>query len=120
MAVPVERYRQTSACWSCEDAPKGGARSIRQFVALFGPLGLDVRVAGLCDAGDEDDVQRGLERAGLGSDLNRDRMESLGFFVCVDDLEDELIRCLGTVLCERTEAPRFYLRTQIPDEQTLS
>ena len=76
--------------------PMGGARSIRQFVNLFGPLGLDIRVAGLCDAGEEDDFRRGLERAGLGSNLDRDCMESLGFFVCVDDLEDELIRCLGT------------------------
>jgi hypothetical protein len=27
-------------------------------------------------------------------------MEALGFFVCVDDLEDELIRCLGTAVVE--------------------
>ena len=81
--------------------PMGGARSIRQFVALFGPLGLDLRLAGLCDAGEEDDLRRGLERAGLGSDLDRDAMESLGFFVCVDDLEDELIRCLGTASVEQ-------------------
>jgi OLD-like protein len=81
--------------------PMRGARSIRQFVALFGPLGLDIRVAGLCDAGEEDDFRRGLERAGLGSNLDRDCMESLGFFVCVDDLEDELIRCLGTAAVEQ-------------------
>ena len=37
--------------------PMGGARSIRQFIALFGPLGLDIRVAGLCDAGEEDDFR---------------------------------------------------------------
>ncbi|HVE17507.1 MAG TPA: ATP-dependent endonuclease [Ilumatobacteraceae bacterium] len=81
--------------------PMGGARSIRQFVALFGSRGLDIRVAGLCDAGEEDDLRRGLERAGLGSNLDRDSMESLGFFVCVDDLEDELIRCLGTAVVEQ-------------------
>jgi hypothetical protein len=81
--------------------PMGGARSIRRFVGLFGPRGLDIRVGGLCDAGEEDDFRRGLERAGLGSDLDRDGMESLGFFVCVDDLEDELIRCLGTAAVEQ-------------------
>jgi hypothetical protein len=81
--------------------PMGGARSIRQFVALFGPLGLDIRLAGLCDAGEEDDFRRGLERAGLGSDLDREGMESLGFFVCVEDLEDELIRSLGTPVVEQ-------------------
>src|SRR5207245_8251387 len=32
---------------------------------------------------------------GLGSDLTRVEMESLGFYVCVADLEDELIRALG-------------------------
>src|SRR5205823_5572881 len=52
-------------------------------------------LAGLCDAGEERDFGRGLERAGLGSDLTRDGMERLGFYVCVDDLEDELIRALG-------------------------
>ncbi|HEY5860612.1 MAG TPA: ATP-dependent endonuclease, partial [Actinomycetota bacterium] len=38
---------------------------------------------------------RGLDRAGLGSNLTRAEMEALGFFVCVADLEDELIRALG-------------------------
>ena len=28
------------------------------------------------------------------ADLTRPGMEALGFFVCVQDLEDELIRCL--------------------------
>ena len=54
-----------------------------------------MRLAGLCDAGEENEFRRGLERAGLGSELTRDEMERLGFFVCVDDLEDELIRALG-------------------------
>ena len=70
----------------------GGARNIRRFLELFGPRGLDVRLAGLCDAGEEGEVRRGLERAGLGSDLGRADMEALGFYVCVADLEDELIR----------------------------
>src|SRR6266849_1821660 len=38
---------------------------------------------------------RALERAGLGSDLDREGMEALGFYVCDADLEDELIRALG-------------------------
>ncbi|NNF10714.1 MAG: ATP-dependent endonuclease, partial [Acidimicrobiia bacterium] len=37
----------------------------------------------------------GLEVAGLGTGLTREAMEQLGFFVCVADLEDELIRSLG-------------------------
>jgi hypothetical protein len=75
--------------------PIGGATNIRSFLELFGPQGLDVRLAGLCDAAEEGDFQRGLERAGLGSNLTRADMESLGFYVCVADLEDELIRALG-------------------------
>ena len=42
-----------------------------------------------------------LERAGLGSDLTRDDMERLGFYVCVRDLEDELIRAHGAASVER-------------------
>ncbi len=75
--------------------PIGGAQSIGRFLELFGPGGLDVRLAGLCDAGEEGDFRRGLERAGLGVDLTRAEMERLGFYVCVRDLEEELIRALG-------------------------
>jgi len=80
--------------------PIGGARSIGRFLELFGPQGLDVGLAGLCDAGEEGDFRRGLERAGLGSDLTRTDMESRGFYVCVADLEDELIRALGAASVE--------------------
>ena len=81
--------------------PMGGARNIRRFLELFGPRGLDARLAGLCDAGEEGDIRRGLERAGLGSNLSRGDMEALGFYVCVADLEDELIRCLGAAAVEQ-------------------
>jgi hypothetical protein len=81
--------------------PMGGARNIRHFLELFGPRGLDVRLAGLCDAGEEGDFRRGLEWAGLGSNLRRAGMEALGFYVCVADLEDELIRCLGAARVEQ-------------------
>jgi len=81
--------------------PIGGAHAIRSFLDLLGPAGLNVRLAGLCDAAEEGDFQRGLERAGLGSDLTRADMERLGFYVCVADLEDELIRSLGAATVER-------------------
>jgi hypothetical protein len=79
----------------------GGARNIRHFLELFGPRGLNLRLAGLCDAGEEGDFRRGLEWAGLGSNLGRADMEALGFYVCVVDLEDELIRCLGAACVEQ-------------------
>lgn len=75
--------------------PIGGAHAIGTFLARFGPGGLDLRLAGLCDAGEERHFQRALERTGLGSNLARADLEALGFFVCVVDLEDELIRSLG-------------------------
>jgi len=81
--------------------PIGGAQSIGRFLTQFGPPGLDVKLAGLCDAGEEGDFQRGLERAGLGTDLTRAEMEGLGFYVCVADLEDELIRALGADTVEQ-------------------
>ncbi|HEY8842781.1 MAG TPA: TOPRIM nucleotidyl transferase/hydrolase domain-containing protein [Gaiellaceae bacterium] len=80
--------------------PIGGAQAIGAFLEQFGPNGLGVRLAGLCDEGEERDFQRGLERAGLGSDLTRAGMEALGFYVCVADLEDELIRALGAAAVE--------------------
>jgi hypothetical protein len=73
----------------------GGAQAINRYLDRYGPRGAGIRVAGMCDAGEERDFRRGLERAGLGVDLSRHEMESLGFFVCVTDLEDELIRTLG-------------------------
>ncbi len=80
--------------------PIGGAQSIGRFLARYGPQGLDVRLAGLCDAAEEREFRRSLDRAGLGSDLTRAEMEALGFFVCVADLEDELIRALGAASVE--------------------
>jgi hypothetical protein len=81
--------------------PIGGAQAIGGFLERFGPQGLDVRLAGLCDAGEERDFRRGLERAGLGSGLTRTQMEALGFYVCDVDLEDELIRALGADAVEQ-------------------
>jgi hypothetical protein len=78
--------------------PMGGATNIGHFLGLFGPRGFGVRLAGLCDEGEEHHFRRGLERAGLvgfGSGLDRAGLARLGFFVCVADLEDELIRSLG-------------------------
>jgi hypothetical protein len=91
--------------------PIGGAQAIGGFLNLFGPHGLDIEVAGLCDAGEERDFRRGLERAGFGADLTRVEMEELGFYVCVEDLEDELIRALGAASVERVAEAEGDLRS---------
>jgi hypothetical protein len=80
--------------------PIGGSKSIGTFLDRFGPHGFDVRLAGLCDAAEEGDYQRALERSGLGSNLTRADMERLGFYVCIADLEEELIRSLGFAAVE--------------------
>jgi hypothetical protein len=81
--------------------PMGGATNIGHFVARFGPRGFGVALAGLCDEAEEGAFRRGLERAGLGHGLTRGGLERLGFFVCVTDLEDELIRTLGVAVVEQ-------------------
>ena len=78
--------------------PTGGAGGITRYLRLFGPEGTGARLAGLCDAAEEHIVRRGLAAAGLGSPGSVADLERLGFFVCVQDLEDELIRAAGTAL----------------------
>jgi hypothetical protein len=84
--------------------PIGGAQAIGAYLDRLGPSGLDVKLAGLCDAAEERHFRRALERAGFGSNLVRADMEELGFYVCVVDLEDELIRALGTDTVEEVVA----------------
>jgi hypothetical protein len=82
--------------------PIGGAHAIGRYLTRFGPLGSNVTLAGLCDVGEENLFQRSLIQAGFGSrpQLTRADMELLGFYVCVEDLEDELIRALGVSTVE--------------------
>jgi hypothetical protein len=89
--------------------PIGGAQAIGRYLALLGPQGRDLRLAGLCDAAEEPEFRRALERAGLGTGLTRERMEALGFGVCVQDLEDELIRALGADAVEHVVAAQGEL-----------
>ena len=91
--------------------PMGGATNIGRFLARFGPSGAGVTVAGVCDAGEEGAFRRALELAGLGAGLDRARMEELGFFVCVEDLEDELIRAVGVPGVEAVIAAQGELAT---------
>jgi hypothetical protein len=79
----------------------GGATNFKRHVEFFGPRGLDVALAGLVDQSEAHFFQRALEAAGLGEDITLTDLERLGFFVCVKDLEDELIRALGPPAVER-------------------
>ncbi|HVR80364.1 MAG TPA: TOPRIM nucleotidyl transferase/hydrolase domain-containing protein [Acidimicrobiia bacterium] len=80
--------------------PIGGAQALARYLTHFGPKGADVRLAGLCDAREEGIFRRALADARVGFPRTRADMEGLGFHVCVDDLEDELIRAVGAARVE--------------------
>jgi hypothetical protein len=101
LAALAERRGRDLDAESISVLPIGGAQAVGRFLTAFGPAGLDVQLAGLCDAGEERDFRRGLERAGFPQGLTRVQMEALGFYVCDADLEDELIRALGTRAVEQ-------------------
>jgi len=116
----AERRGRDLAAEGVSVVPIGGAQAIGRFLGRFGPAGLGLRLAGLCDQGEEHDFRRGLERAGLGSELTRGEMERLGFFVCEADLEEELIRALGAekvlaVVEEQGDLGRFRTLQKQPE-----
>jgi hypothetical protein len=87
----AERRGKDLAAEEVSVVAMGGAQAIGRFLERFRGL----RLSGLCDAGEEPEFRRGLERAGLGENLDRAGMEALGFYVCEPDLEAELIGALG-------------------------
>ncbi|GGV23143.1 hypothetical protein GCM10010277_02550 [Streptomyces longisporoflavus] len=99
-ALAARRGRDLAAEGVCV-VSMGGAMSIGRYAELLGPPGLDLRLAGLCDENEQRFYDRGLERAGAP---HRD------FFVCVSDLEDELIRALGTAAVEEAVRAEGDLR----------
>jgi hypothetical protein len=98
----------------------GGVQAIGHFLERFGPRGSVVALAGLYDVAEEPDVRRGLERAGFGSGSTRLDLERLGFYACIDDLEDELIRAVGAervvdIVEERGELGPFRTLQKQPE-----
>ncbi|MFD9477821.1 MULTISPECIES: TOPRIM nucleotidyl transferase/hydrolase domain-containing protein [Streptomyces] len=85
-ALAARRGRDLAAEGVCV-TPMGGAMSVGRYTGLLGPPGLGLRLTGLSDEREQPFYDRALARAGAPSS---------GFFVCVADLEDELIRALGT------------------------
>ncbi|RSS57304.1 TOPRIM nucleotidyl transferase/hydrolase domain-containing protein [Streptomyces sp. WAC01280] len=89
-ALAARRGRDLAAEGVCA-LSMGGAMNVGRYAALLGPSGLGLRLAGLCDERERPFYDRGLTRA---------RASERDVFVCAADLEDELIRALGT---ERVE-----------------
>jgi hypothetical protein len=82
----------------------GGATNIGAYVSRLGPAGAGLRLAGLYDAGEAHLFGRALGLAALGGSVDRAGLEGLGFYACDADLEDELIRALGTEAVEAVVA----------------
>lgn len=80
--------------------PMGGAQAVTRVLLELTARGVRV-LGGLCDVGEERYVWRGLEAAGLGAPACRSEASELGFFVCVADLEHELIRAVSPSQVER-------------------
>ena len=105
--------------------PMQGATNIGHFLQRYGPNGLDLRLAGLCDAAEMRFYQKGFARAGLGTVADREELEGRRFFICDVDLEDELIRALGVgavqqILARHGDLTSFRTLQQQPDQQGKS
>jgi hypothetical protein len=98
-----------------------GATSIGHFLALLGPRGINSRLTGLCDAGQEGYVRWALGQGGFGSVTSRAGMEARGFYVCTA----ELIRAAGIGAVEQVieaqgELRSFRIFQQQPAQQQRS
>jgi hypothetical protein len=101
----------------------GGATNLRASLAKTGP---DVRLAGLGDIGEVAVYGRTLSGAGVSRGPSRQDLEEVGFYMCVVDLEDELIRALGAAktrsIVERDDTPgsfRSYQRQPAHREEPV-
>ena len=75
--------------------PVGGAGGMAAHLRLLVDRHPSVRRTGLVDEAESPVVARALEAVGLGHDLDRRGLARLGFEVCQEDLEAELIAALG-------------------------
>lgn len=121
------RLGRDLAAESVEVLELGGATNFGK--RLLEALGADAgagsgrRFAGLYDDAEERFFARGLERAGFGAVVDRDRLAQLGYFACVTDLEDELIRAVGEVgmldvIAEQGELASFRVLQRQPVQRS--
>ncbi|KQQ92700.1 hypothetical protein ASF62_12755 [Leifsonia sp. Leaf325] len=103
----------------------GGANSLPRFLEIAGASGRDLALTGLCDEQEVPVYRRALERVGFADAAHPVPLESLGFFACRHDLEDELIRALGievavSIVAEQGEGARFERMRRQPAQRERS
>ncbi len=121
----AERDGRDLAAEGIEIVAMGGITNTRTFAMRYGPQGLDLPLAGLYDAGEETKVRHGLAAAGLSAALEPEGLPALRFFRCSADLEDALIRALGTeaveaVIEQAGETRSLQLLARMPAQRSWS
>ena len=95
LTLAARRSRRDLEADGVSIVPINGAHAISRFLRQLAAEKPGARFAGLYDEGEEEVIRAALERAGYGPNLDRSRLEGVGFFACVVDLEDELIRAVS-------------------------
>ncbi len=118
----AQRFGRDLGAEGVEVVAMHGITNTRTFASRYGPHGLDVPLAGLYDAAEEAILRQGLAAAGLVAALEPNGPSRLGFFRCSADLEDELIRALGTeaveaVIQQAGEAHSLGLLARMPAQR---
>ena len=88
-AVPIRAPRSRPPL---DVVPLGGATNLRHFTGHLGCRGLALKLSGLYGLAEERHFLGGLQGCAAIAESNRLDAERQGFFVCNEDLEDELIR----------------------------
>lgn len=96
----ASRYQRDLEAERIVIIPVGGAHAFARFIEQFGPHGANLALVGMCDSGEAEQVADGLESGGLSRPGSSEELSELGFAVCVEDLEDELIRAAGRAALE--------------------
>lgn len=96
-----------------------GVTNVERQLTRLATIAPGAEVCGLFDAPEEGFVQRALARRGVRAQSRAD-LARAGFFGCDADLEDELIRALGTDVVEQAvvelgELPRFRTFQRQPE-----
>jgi hypothetical protein len=118
-AVVVEHLLRTHGLERARVEVMDGVTNIERELARLAGTAPGAEVCGLFDAAEERFVRRALARRGIPADGRAD-LARAGFFACDADLEDELIRALGTdvveeALTELGELPRLRTFQRQPE-----